>query len=92
MFQTPSGSVIDWYLEPSMVASAIAISSDSSKESVGTSTAQVILFGMIPTAISTIVPVVDLPVISTLPHISLFLYTESSDSDTSEKPPSQDPV
>ncbi|GKC04171.1 hypothetical protein Tco_0995781 [Tanacetum coccineum] len=31
------------------------------------------------------------PVVSTLPHTSLFLYTDSSDSDTSERPPSQDP-
>nr|GEW72486.1 hypothetical protein [Tanacetum cinerariifolium] len=31
------------------------------------------------------------PVVSTLPHTSLFLYTGSSDSDTFERPPSQDP-
>nr|GEX02703.1 hypothetical protein [Tanacetum cinerariifolium] len=78
-------------------------------ESAGTSTAQVILFGTIPTAIPATVPIVDSPVVhddtpliptethtippvvSTLPHTSLFLYTDSSDSDTIERPPSQDP-
>ncbi|GJU84986.1 hypothetical protein Tco_1292532 [Tanacetum coccineum] len=45
-----------------MAASVIAISSDSSDKSVGTSTARIILFGTIPT------------VISTLPHTSSF-YT-----------------
>nr|GFA98085.1 hypothetical protein [Tanacetum cinerariifolium] len=63
----------------------------TTSESVGTSTARVILFGMIPTAITTIVPVVNLHVISTLPHTSLFLYIDSSYSDTSERPPSQEP-
>ncbi|GKA57487.1 putative reverse transcriptase domain-containing protein [Tanacetum coccineum] len=92
-----------------MAISVISISSDSSKESVGTSIARVILFGTIPTVISAIVPVINLtvvhddtpliptetptipPVISTLPHTSLFLYTDSSDSDTSKRPPSHDP-
>ncbi|GJZ81866.1 hypothetical protein Tco_0646860, partial [Tanacetum coccineum] len=32
-----------------------------------------------------------LPVVSTLPHTSSFLYTDSSNSDTFERPPSQDP-
>ncbi|GKC48887.1 hypothetical protein Tco_1071632, partial [Tanacetum coccineum] len=41
---------------------------------------------LIPTKTSTIAPVVP-----TLPHTSLFLYTDSSDSDTSKRPPSQDP-
>nr|GEU36725.1 hypothetical protein [Tanacetum cinerariifolium] len=41
---------------------------------------------LIPTKTPTIPPVV-----STLPHTSPFLYTDSSDSDTSERPPSQDP-
>nr|GEU71135.1 hypothetical protein [Tanacetum cinerariifolium] len=41
----------------------ISISSNSSKESVGTSTARVILFGMIPTTISPTTPNVDLLVI-----------------------------
>ncbi|GJX22994.1 hypothetical protein Tco_0227439, partial [Tanacetum coccineum] len=31
------------------------------------------------------------PVAPTLPHTSLFLYTDSSDSGTSKRPPSQDP-
>ncbi|GKA04087.1 MAK10-like protein [Tanacetum coccineum] len=74
-----------------MAASAIAISSDSLEESMGTSTAQVILFSTIPTAIPTTIPVVDPPVIFTLLYISPFLYIDSSDSDTSERPPSQDP-
>ncbi|GKA94476.1 hypothetical protein Tco_0816514 [Tanacetum coccineum] len=74
-----------------MATSAIAISSDSLEESVGTSTARVILFSTIPTAIPATVPVVNLPVISTLPHTSSFLYTNLSDNDTSERPPSQDP-
>ncbi|GKE38128.1 hypothetical protein Tco_1461533, partial [Tanacetum coccineum] len=69
----------------------------------------VILFGTIPIAIPTTVPIVDPPVVhedtpliptetptiplvvSTLPHTSPFLYTDSSDSDTLERPPSQDP-
>nr|GEV92352.1 RNA-directed DNA polymerase, eukaryota [Tanacetum cinerariifolium] len=81
----------------------------SSKESVGTSTARVILFGIIPTAILATVPMVDPPVVhddtpliptetptispfvSTLPHTSLFLYSNSSNSDTSERPPLYDP-
>ncbi|GJS23398.1 hypothetical protein Tco_0452030 [Tanacetum coccineum] len=92
-----------------MGISVIKISSNSSEESVRTSTARVILSGAIPTAISATVPIVDppvvhddtplipketptiLPLVSTLPHTSLFLYTDSSDSDTSERPPSQDP-
>nr|GEX12847.1 hypothetical protein [Tanacetum cinerariifolium] len=60
-------------------------------ESVGMSTARVILFGTIPNAISATVPIVDPPVVSTLPHTSSFLYTDSFDSDTSERPLSQDP-
>ncbi|GJS86177.1 hypothetical protein Tco_0752718 [Tanacetum coccineum] len=92
-----------------MAISVISIFSDSSKESVGTSTARVILFGTIPTAISTTVPIVDppvvhddtpfirtetptsSPVVSALPHTSLFLYTDSPNNDTSERPPSKDP-
>ncbi|GJR81574.1 hypothetical protein Tco_0152359 [Tanacetum coccineum] len=46
-----------------MAIYVISISSDSSEESVGTSTAQVILFGTIPTTIQSIVPTPDLPVI-----------------------------
>ncbi|GKA32077.1 hypothetical protein Tco_0718444, partial [Tanacetum coccineum] len=41
----------------------ISISSDSSEESVGTSTARVILFGTIPTTIPLTTPTIDLPVI-----------------------------
>ncbi|GJS05151.1 hypothetical protein Tco_0321659 [Tanacetum coccineum] len=41
---------------------------------------------LIPTETHTIPPVV-----STLPHTSPFMHTDSSDSDTSERPPSQDP-
>ncbi|GJR55271.1 putative reverse transcriptase domain-containing protein [Tanacetum coccineum] len=90
-----------------MAISVIPISSDSSEESVGTSTARVILFSMILTAIPTTVPIVDplvvhddtplIPIetptipVSTLPHTSLFMYTDSSDSDTPERPPSQEP-
>ncbi|GKD24120.1 putative reverse transcriptase domain-containing protein, partial [Tanacetum coccineum] len=46
-----------------MAFSVISISSDSSKESVGTSTARVILFGTIPAMIPSIAPTTDLPVI-----------------------------
>nr|GEY33018.1 hypothetical protein [Tanacetum cinerariifolium] len=46
-----------------MAISVVLISSDSLEESMGTSTAQVILFGMIPTAILTIIPIVDPPVV-----------------------------
>nr|GEU64891.1 hypothetical protein [Tanacetum cinerariifolium] len=74
-----------------MAASVIAILSDSSKESMGMSTAWVILSGTIPSAIPTTIPIVDPLVISTLPHTSPFLYNELSDRDTSERPPSQDP-
>ncbi|GJZ28412.1 reverse transcriptase domain-containing protein [Tanacetum coccineum] len=43
--------------------SVISISSDSSEESMGTSTARVILFGTIPTTISSTIPIADLPII-----------------------------
>ncbi|GKC49692.1 hypothetical protein Tco_1072437, partial [Tanacetum coccineum] len=46
-----------------MAFSVISISSDSSEESVGTSTAQVILFGKIPTTIPSTAPTTNLPVI-----------------------------
>ncbi|GJR92696.1 reverse transcriptase domain-containing protein [Tanacetum coccineum] len=121
-----------------MAASAIAISSDSSDESVGSPPSRVILFGDIPTVIpstsvvapetSTIAPVISsaAPVvettlvasptglcglvpysgsdsdspdkmslpehISSLPAISQFLCTDSSEvPDSSDGPPSQDP-
>ncbi|GJY37331.1 ribonuclease H-like domain-containing protein [Tanacetum coccineum] len=61
-------------------------------DSVGTSTAQVILFGTIPTAIPTTIPIVDPPIVSTLLHTSPFLYIDLSDSDTSNRPPKQDPM
>ncbi|GKD45505.1 hypothetical protein Tco_1270150, partial [Tanacetum coccineum] len=115
-----------------MAASAIAISSDSSDESVGSPPSRVILFGDIPTVIpstsvvaletSTIAPVISFaaPVvettlvasptglcagsdsdspdkmssqehISSLPAISPFLCTDSSEApDSSDGPPSQD--
>ncbi|GKB88858.1 hypothetical protein Tco_0961130 [Tanacetum coccineum] len=94
----------------------ISISSDSLEESVGTSTARVILFGMIPTTIPSTTPTVDLPVIHddilqiptdtptispivptippispTIQYTSPFICTDSSDSDTPDTPPSQDP-
>nr|GEY85950.1 hypothetical protein [Tanacetum cinerariifolium] len=78
-----------------MAISVISISLDSSEGSVGAFTALVILFGTIPTTIPSIVPTVDSP---TIPHIaptiqytSLFVYTDSSNSDTPGTPPSQDP-
>ncbi|GJW11672.1 putative reverse transcriptase domain-containing protein [Tanacetum coccineum] len=92
-----------------MAISVVSISSDSSEESVGTSTTRVILFSMIPTAIPATVPIVDPlvdhdgtpliltetltipPVVCTLPHTSPFLYTDSSNSDTSKRPASHDP-
>ncbi|GKG19444.1 hypothetical protein Tco_0376543, partial [Tanacetum coccineum] len=44
-----------------MAISVILIYLDSSEESVGTSTAQVILFGMIPATITAIVPIINPP-------------------------------
>ncbi|GJU21973.1 hypothetical protein Tco_1155315 [Tanacetum coccineum] len=99
-----------------MAISVISISSDSSEESVGISIARVILFGTIPTTISSTAPIVDLPishddtlliptdtptilpVVPTIPptaptiqYIYLFICTDSSHSNTSERPPSHDP-
>ncbi|GJZ52773.1 hypothetical protein Tco_0607658 [Tanacetum coccineum] len=68
-----------------MTNSVILISSDSSEESVRTSTARVILFGMILTTIPSTAPTVDLP------YTSPFICTNSSNSDTPERPPSPDP-
>ncbi|GJR23945.1 hypothetical protein Tco_0972472, partial [Tanacetum coccineum] len=68
-----------------MAISVISISSDLSEESVGTSTARVILFGTIPTTIPATVPTADLPCPSP------FICTNSSDGDTSERPPLHDP-
>ncbi|GJV00206.1 retrovirus-related pol polyprotein from transposon TNT 1-94 [Tanacetum coccineum] len=113
--------VTDWYQSQVienqvMDFFVISISSDSSKESVGTSTARVILFGTIPTTVLATAPTVDLPfihddtplipthtptispIVPTVPSIaptiqytSPFTCTDSSDSDTSERPSSQDP-
>ncbi|GJX22681.1 hypothetical protein Tco_0227126 [Tanacetum coccineum] len=78
-----------------MAISVISISSNSSKESVGTSTARVILLGTIPTTIPYTVPTVDLPTIPptspTIQYTSPLICTDTSDSDTSERPPLQDP-
>ncbi|GJX27300.1 hypothetical protein Tco_0233596 [Tanacetum coccineum] len=88
-----------------MAFSFISISSDSSEESAWTSTTRVILFGTIPTTIPPTIPTTDLPVIyddtlltPTIPHVaptiqytSPFIDTDSSDSDTPDSPPSQDP-
>ncbi|GJZ47813.1 hypothetical protein Tco_0601645 [Tanacetum coccineum] len=78
-----------------MAISVISISSNSSKESVGMSNARVILFGTIPTTIPSTIPTVDSPTIPpiapTIVYTSLFVCTDSSNSDTSKRPPSQDP-
>ncbi|GJS04641.1 putative reverse transcriptase domain-containing protein [Tanacetum coccineum] len=78
-----------------MASFVISISSDSSEESVGTSTTRVILSGTLPTTIPSTVPTVDSPTIPpiapTIQYTSPFVCTDSSDSDTSERPPSQDP-
>ncbi|GKD91414.1 hypothetical protein Tco_1366921 [Tanacetum coccineum] len=68
-----------------MTNSVISISSDSSEESVRTSTARVILFGTILTTIPSTAPTVDLP------YTSPFICTNLSNSDTPERPPSPDP-
>ncbi|GKE52694.1 hypothetical protein Tco_1487850, partial [Tanacetum coccineum] len=61
----------------------------------GSSTARVMLFGTIPTTIPSTVPIADSPTIPpiapTIQYTPLFVCTNSSDSDTSERPPSQDP-
>nr|GEX96963.1 hypothetical protein [Tanacetum cinerariifolium]GEX98855.1 hypothetical protein [Tanacetum cinerariifolium] len=67
----------------------ISISSDSLDKSVGSSPSQIILFGTIQAEIPAKTPTIPF-VVPTLLHISLFLYTDSSDSDTSKRPPSQD--
>ncbi|GJT33735.1 hypothetical protein Tco_0924154 [Tanacetum coccineum] len=73
-----------------MAIPVISISSDSSDESVGSSPSRIILFGTIPAKIPAETPTIP-PVVSTLPHTSPFLYIDSSDSDTIERQPSQDP-
>ncbi|GJY22742.1 hypothetical protein Tco_0396400 [Tanacetum coccineum] len=62
----------------------ILISSYSSEESVGTSTARVILFGTISTTIPPTTPTIDLP------YTSPLIDTDLSDSDNPDSPPSQD--
>nr|GEX62817.1 hypothetical protein [Tanacetum cinerariifolium] len=75
-----------------MAISVILISSDSSKKSVGTSTARVILFCTISTTIPSNVPTINSPTIpsiaSTIQYTSPFVCTDSSDSDTPDIPPS----
>ncbi|GJT64137.1 hypothetical protein Tco_1015617 [Tanacetum coccineum] len=91
-----------------MAIFVISISSDSSEQSVGTSTARVIFFGTIPTDILGTVHVIDPPIVHddtplipvetptippiapTLPHTSLLLDTDSSDSDSFDRPASPD--
>ncbi|GJT69766.1 putative ribonuclease H-like domain-containing protein [Tanacetum coccineum] len=58
--------------------------------SVGSSPSRIILFGTILADIPVETPTIP-SVVPTLPHTSPFLYTDSSDSDASERPPSQDP-
>nr|GEY26364.1 hypothetical protein [Tanacetum cinerariifolium] len=75
-----------------MAILVISISSDSSDESVGSSPSWIILFGTIPAEIPAKTPTIPL-VVLTLPCISLFLCTDLSEtpSETSKRPPSQDP-
>ncbi|GKB07324.1 hypothetical protein Tco_0835608 [Tanacetum coccineum] len=74
-----------------MATLVISFSSNSSEESVGTSTARVILFGVIPTTISSIVPTADSPTIPpispTIQFTSPFVCTDSSSIDTHDIPP-----
>ncbi|GJV19528.1 hypothetical protein Tco_1368548 [Tanacetum coccineum] len=51
---------------------------------------RIILFGTIPAEILVETPTIP-SVTPTLPHTSPFLYTDSFNSDTSDRPPSQDP-
>ncbi|GJU06360.1 putative reverse transcriptase domain-containing protein [Tanacetum coccineum] len=96
-----------------MAISTISISSDSSKESVGTPSGQVLWFGRIPTTVPATTPTIDplvihddtsltpvetptiSPITSTIPptaptthYTSPFIYTDSSDDDTLNTPPS----
>ncbi|GJY99577.1 hypothetical protein Tco_0517007 [Tanacetum coccineum] len=75
---------------PVMAISVISISSDSSYERVGSSLSRIILFGTIPAEIPAETPTIP-SVVPTLPYTSPFLYTDLFDSDTYERPPSQDP-
>ncbi|GJW86060.1 hypothetical protein Tco_0159205 [Tanacetum coccineum] len=103
--ETLFGGVTDGYPGPRdlyevllvqvVTISVISISLDSLEESVGTSTARVILFGTIPTTIPYTVPTVDLPTIPptspTIQYTYPLICTDTSDSDTSERPLLQDP-
>ncbi|GKF52118.1 hypothetical protein Tco_0148585, partial [Tanacetum coccineum] len=74
-----------------MAFSVISISLDSSEESMGTSTARVILFGTIPITIPpTISPAIPIipPVAPIIQYTSPFIDTDSFDSDTPDSPPS----
>nr|GEY25171.1 hypothetical protein [Tanacetum cinerariifolium] len=57
---------------------------------VGSSPSRIILFGTIPAEIPAETPTIP-SVVPTLPHTSPFLYTDSFNSDTFKRPPSQDP-
>ncbi|GJV23066.1 hypothetical protein Tco_1375761 [Tanacetum coccineum] len=72
-----------------MAILVISISLDSSDESVGPSPSRIISFGAILAEILAKTPSI-LFVVPALPHTSPFLYTGSFDSDTSERPHSQD--
>nr|GEU71814.1 retrovirus-related Pol polyprotein from transposon TNT 1-94 [Tanacetum cinerariifolium] len=79
-----------------MAIYVISVSSNSSEESVWTSTGRVILFGIIPTTIPDTTPSFDPSEDSTSDHIPplpailpfLSLAADSSDSDTPDTPPS----
>nr|GEV75818.1 reverse transcriptase domain-containing protein [Tanacetum cinerariifolium] len=72
-----------------MAAPVIPISSDSSKESVGSHVPQVILFGTIPTYSDP--PKVSLPIEPELPLVSPFLCTDDSKADSKSEPAEQRP-
>ncbi|GJW75663.1 hypothetical protein Tco_0135033 [Tanacetum coccineum] len=69
---------------------SLDICQDFSDESVGSSPSWIILFGTILAKIPAETPTIP-SVVPTLPHTLPLLCTDSSDSDTSEKPPSHDP-
>nr|GEW94528.1 hypothetical protein [Tanacetum cinerariifolium] len=78
-----------------MAILVISISSDSSDESVGECgiiPSRIILFGIIPAEIPAETPTIP-PIVPSLPHTLPFLSIDSSEtsSDSSERPPLQDP-
>ncbi|GJW93462.1 hypothetical protein Tco_0173134 [Tanacetum coccineum] len=73
-----------------MAIPVILISSNSSDESVRLFPSRIILFGTIPAEIPAEIPTIS-SVVHTFPHTSPFLCTNSLDSDTSTRPPIQDP-